>query len=350
MPMKRTDKYDGSTNTEGTHHMAIKAISAKRRKELLSLDDGMAERIKEIMEKQGILDRDLARALDVADRTIYNWKTTGQVSRKLLPLLAEYLNTTTEFLITGEEAHPFQKVTDDNKVVQMQHNVESGDVSRPSQSIVMRYVGIYELDEVRDSIVDDPTKWLEHCQAFATKPTERTCLAVTLNKEKLDQPGIPAFCLQYLIDGPDFPRGTFLGYAIDIAPARGKFCLFALKRKGESKFTFANGYYYTSNDRMLASSSMGHTYSVENKGFVLRLDRDNPSVDDVWCMPNDFEDWRNDCRMLGVATWRSEWLDVVALRHHTGMWERLDRVYEGRRVREQGETAFKPNRNYPASD
>ena len=341
MPMKRTDKYDGSTNTEGTHHMAIKAISAKRRKELLSLDDGMAERIKEIMEKQGILDRDLARALDVADRTIYNWKTTGQVSRKLLPLLAEYLNTTTEFLITGEEAHPFQKVRGDDNVVQMQHNIEHGDVFHKRQNI-LRYVGIYELDEVRDSIVDDPTNWLRHVMGFATKPTERTCLAVTLNSERLDQPGIPAFCLQYLIDGPNFERGTFLGYAIDIAPARGKFCLFALKRKGETKFTFANGYYYTLNDRMLASSSMGHSYSLENKGFVLRLDHDNASEDDVYCYPHDFEDWRTDCRMLGVATWRNEWLDIVAMKHHSGMWERLDKVFEGRRVRYPGETAYIP--------
>ena len=339
--MKRTDKYDGSTNTEGTHHMAIKAISAKRRKELLSLDDGMAERIKEIMEKQGILDRDLARALDVADRTIYNWKTTGQVSRKLLPLLAEYLNTTTEFLITGEEAHPFQKVRGDDNVVQMQHNIDHGDVFHKRQNI-LRYVGIYALDEVRDLIVDDPTKWLHHVMGFATKPTERTCLAVTLNADKLDQPGIPAFCLQYLIDGPNFERGTFLGYAIDIAPARGKFCLFALKRKGETKFTFANGYYYTLNDRMLASSSMGHSYSLENKGFVLRLDHDNASEDDVYCYPHDFEDWRTDCRMLGVATWRNEWLDIVAMKHHSGMWERLDKVFEGRRVRYPGETAYIP--------
>ena len=341
MPMKRTDKYDGSTNTEGTHHMAIKAISAKRRKELLSLDDGMAERIKQIMEKQGILDRDLARALDVADRTIYNWKTTGQVSRKLLPLLAEYLNTTTEFLITGEEAHPFQKVRGDDNVVQMQHNIEHGDVFHKRQNI-LRYVGIYELDEVRDSIVDDPTNWLRHVMGFATKPTERTCLAVTLNADKLDQPGIPAFCLQYLIDGPNFERGTFLGYAIDIAPARGKFCLFALKRKGETKFTFANGYYYTLNDRMLASSSMGRNYSLDNKGFVLRLDHDNASEDDVYCYPHDFEDWRTDCRMLGVATWRNEWLDIVAMKHHSGMWERLDKVFEGRRVRYPGETAYIP--------
>lgn len=109
MTMKTKDTYDGSTNTEGIHQMAIKAISAKRRKELLQLDDGMAERIKELMEQQGILDRDLARALDVADRTIYNWKTTGQVSRKLLPLLAEYLHTSTEYLVTGGDTDLFQK-------------------------------------------------------------------------------------------------------------------------------------------------------------------------------------------------------------------------------------------------
>ena len=265
MPMKITDKYDGSTKTEGKHHMAIKAISAKRRKELLSLDDGMAERIKEIMEKQGILDRDLARALDVADRTIYNWKTTGQVSRKLLPLLAEYLNTTTEFLVTGEEAHTFQKISGDDNVVQMQHNVEHGDISRTTPNIVMRYVGIYELDEISNAVKYSPSEWLNSVKAFAEKPSERTCLAITANKDKLHMPGMPH----------------------------------------------------------------------NNHGFVLRMEPDRSNDDDVFVLPADFENWRQDCRVIGVATWMSHWLDDVALRHHTGLWERLDRVYEGRRLRDE---------------
>ena len=314
--------------------MAIKAISAKRRKELLALDDGMAERIKEIMEKQGILDRDLARALDVADRTIYNWKTTGQVSRKLLPLLAEYLNTTTEFLITGEEANPFQKITEDDNVVQLERNIE------PNRSLstigsVIRYVGIYELDEVRDAVKDDPWSWLETVRRFAKQPAERTCLGISLNKDKLDQPGIPHFILQYLIDGPSIKRGTYLGYASDIAPARGKFCIFAIKKREDINFSYANGYYYPVSNRLLNTTSMGDEYQNQNQGFVLQLDPDKPSVDDVFCIPDDFEDWEKHCRVLGVATWQTQWLDEVGMKHHTGIYERLDRVYEGRRIRPQ---------------
>ena len=343
--MKRTDKYDGSTNTEGTHHMAIKAISAKRRKELLALDDGMAERIKEIMEKQGILDRDLARALDVADRTIYNWKTTGQVSRKLLPLLAEYLNTTTEFLVTGEEAHTFQKISGDDNVVQMQHNVEHGDISRTTPNIVMRYVGIYELDEISNAVKYSPSEWLNSVKAFAEKPSERTCLAITANKDKLHLPGMPSFVLQYLLDGPIIKRGTHIGYSLDIAPAFGKWCIFAMKTKAEvaaakkenrkPEFRWAAGYYCTLNDRILPTTKQAHDYAHNNHGFVLRMEPDRSNDDDVFVLPADFENWRQDCRVIGVATWMSHWLDDVALRHHTGLWERLDRVYEGRRLRDE---------------
>ena len=332
-----TDRHTGSGSAMRKH----KKISKTEEKQLLELTNTMGNRITLAMEDQGLSISWLANKMTVVDRTVSDWRKDGNVSTHRIPLLAKYLNTTVEYLMTGAEAHAFTPVSGDSNVVQMQHNIDHGDVFHKRQNI-LRYVGIYELDEVRDLIVDDPTKWLHHVMGFSTKPTERTCLAVTLNADKLDQPGIPAFCLQYLIDGPNFERGTFLGYAIDIAPARGKFCLFALKRKGETKFTFANGYYYTLNDRMLASSSMGKNYSLDNKGFVLRLDHDNSSEDDVYCYPHDFEDWRTDCRMLGVATWRNEWLDIVAMRHHTGMWERLDQVYEGRRVRHPGETEYIP--------
>ena len=46
-------------------------------------------------------------------------------------------------------------------------------------------------------------------------------------------------------------------------------------------------------------------------------------------------DWDKDCRVLGVATWQTQWLDEVGMKHHTGIYERLDRVYEGRRIRPQ---------------
>ena len=325
-----TDRHTGSGAAMQKH----KKISKTEEKQLLELTNTMGNRITLAMEDQGLSISWLANKMTVVDRTVSDWRKDGNVSTHRIPLLAKYLNTTVEYLMTGAEAHAFQQVSGDSNVVQMQMNVESDDITRPSQSIVMRYVGIYELDEVRDAIIDEPDEWLDLVRTFATKPTERTSLAVTLNKDKLDQPGIPAFCLQYLIDGPTFERGTFLGYAIDIAPARGKFCLYALKKKGENKFTFANGYYYNIGDRMLASSSMGKSYAYDNKGFVLRLDHDNPSTDDVYCTPEDFDDWSYHCRLMGVATWRNEWLDIVAMRHHTGLWERLDRVYEGRRIRD----------------
>jgi hypothetical protein len=65
------------------------------------------------------------------------------------------------------------------------------------------------------------------------------------------------------------------------------------------------------------------------------MEPDRSNDDDVFVLPADFENWRQDCRVIGVATWMSHWLDDVALRHHTGLWERLDSVYEGRRLRDE---------------
>jgi len=311
-----------------------KKISKTEEKHLLALTHTMGDRITQAMEDQGLSISWLANKMTVVDRTVSDWRKDGNVSTHRIPLLAQYLNQTVEYLMTGEEAHPFQRITEDDNVVQLERNIEPN-LSLSSIGSVIRYVGIYELDEVRDAVKVDPWSWLETVRRFAKQPAERTCLGISLNKDKLDQPGIPHFVLQYLIDGPSIKRGTYLGYASDIAPARGKFCIFAMKKKGAEYFNFANGYYYPVNNRLLATTSMGDEYQNQNQGFVLQLHPHEPSVDDVFCMPDDFVDWEKDCRVLGVATWQTQWLDELGMKHHTGIFERLDRIYEGRRIRPQ---------------
>jgi len=327
MPTKRIDDYDGSTNTEGIHHMAIRSISAKRRKELLSLDDGMAERIKELMEQLGILDRDLARALNVADRTIYNWKTTGQVSRKLLPLLAEYLHTSTEYLVTGGDTDQFQKRTEDHNVVQMERSLDAAKTVGSVKSLITRYVGIYEHDELVNSVQKNPQDFRNSLHNFVDRPQSRTSIAITLNPDQLNLPGIPAFAFQFMVDYfKDFNIGDYIAYAPDIVPSRGKFCAVAYRLKGnnpDGQWTWANGYYVATAHRQV-SSNMGENFFAI-RDFSLKIDPDKTNEDDVHITP-DYE-----FALVGTATYLVRWLDQVQILKQTGLRERLDTSYESRR-------------------
>ena len=336
-----TDRHIGSGSAMRKH----KKISKTEEKQLLELTNTMGNRITQAMEDNDLSISWIAQQMGVVDRTVSDWRKDGNVSTHRIPLLAKYLNTTVEYLMTGAEAHTFQKVSGDDNVVQMQHNVEHGDISRTTPNIVMRYIGIYELDEISDAVKYNPSDWLKSVKAFAVKPSERTCLAITANKDKLHMPGMPSFVLQYLLDGPIIKRGTHVGYSLDIAPAFGKWCIFAMKTKAEiaaakkenrqPEFRWAAGYYCTLNHRALPTSKQAHDYAHNNDGFVLRMEPHRPNDDDVYVLPADFEYWKQDCRVIGVATWMSHWLDDGALRHHTGLWERLDRVYESRRLRDK---------------
>ena len=317
--------------------MALKNSLSKHEKEtLLDQTTMMGDRISQAMEDEGVSNRTLSVLMEVGERTVSDWKRDGTISLKRLPLLARHLNVTVEWLITGEESHTFQNVNDDDNVVQLERRIDPH-AAYPHTSSVIRYVGIYELDEIRNEIREHPGGWIDHMSSFAKQPSERTCVGITLNKDKLDRPGIPSFILQYLIEGPHFERGSFVGYATDIAPARGKFCLFALKEKGRKEFVFVAGYYYPLGERMLSVNTMGDLYKNNDKGFVLRLDKDHSSPDDIVCEPDRFHDWEHDCSVLGVASWSCQWLDHVSMKHHTGLWERLDDVHAGRRIRSMEE-------------
>ena len=300
--------------------------------------NAMAERMREAVEQcEDYGTTEIAEFCGCDRSLVYEWCRVGG-SRPGMDNLTAFCKATGadwEWLMFGvdDSDRGMPKASEDKTVVQMERPLKL-ERTPEIESLVTRYIGIYELDEVQDLIKKDPDNFLKKVKLFADTPQERTSLAITLNPNQIHSPGIPKFVFQFLAPGTPYPQGTFIGYANDLAPIRGRFCIFAIKYEGSDKFTFSNGFYCPVNDRQISADIGLNFRSERNRGFVLKVLPDKDSDDDVYVLPDNFKNWEKDCRLIGTATYRSEWLDTVSTYRHTGLIERLDRVYESRKLSE----------------
>lgn len=67
----------------------------------------MYEHYQELLDKKGLKNADVARAADVSNMTLSDWKR-GKTTPKTdtMQKIANYLGTTVEYLLTGEEKSP----------------------------------------------------------------------------------------------------------------------------------------------------------------------------------------------------------------------------------------------------
>lgn len=67
----------------------------------------MYEHYQELLDKKGLKNADVARAADVSNMTLSDWKR-GKTTPKTdtMQKIANYLGTTVEYLLTGEEKAP----------------------------------------------------------------------------------------------------------------------------------------------------------------------------------------------------------------------------------------------------
>ena len=308
--MKTNDTYDGSTKTEGTHQMAIKSISAAQRKELLSLDNGMAERIKEIMEQQGVLDRDLARALDVADRTIYNWKTTGQVSRKLLPLLGHYLGCSVEWLVTGKTTEFLKPRPSDDNVVEFNREAGFEGTNMPLIDRFLPAISTAEIGMGRDAV-------RQIISEFSKNHGDRLGISVAFFNPNV--PGIPKFAQQIILPEfcEDMPLGTMVGFADDISPIPGDFIV------GRNNGKFVAGFFFPVGEHIASSNRADSYLNLDN--FEVCRRKIKKTVMDVQCSHDTFE-------LIGVCTYKAEWLSPSLLEEQTNLRSRMKTAFESRRL------------------
>ena len=65
------------------------------------------ERIFELLDRSGMEQKQFAVLIGATDKIVSKWRTSGLKSyRKYLPQIAEALNTSVEYLLTGEKEKP----------------------------------------------------------------------------------------------------------------------------------------------------------------------------------------------------------------------------------------------------
>lgn len=66
-----------------------------------------AERILQLLDKSGMEQKKFAELIGSTDKIVSKWRTSGLKSyRKYLPQIAEVLNTTVDYLLSGDEKKP----------------------------------------------------------------------------------------------------------------------------------------------------------------------------------------------------------------------------------------------------
>ena len=190
----------------------------------------MGTRISEAMEKKKITISGLAKEFGVVSRTISDWKKIGGVPTKNLPRLAKILGLSPGYLLTGYEDAPDHERTGSAEILQFERKLdEKPDAPKSS---VTRFVPIYEITELQEQVRIDPNVFTHNLETFAEQPGERSSIAIALNPDYLEMPGIPTFSIPFTVDYfHGFQRGDVVGYAPDLVPARGKFVLIAYRPK-----------------------------------------------------------------------------------------------------------------------
>ena len=77
-----------------------------------------ADRIFELLDRSGMEQKKFAELIGSTDKVVSKWRTAGLKSyRKYLPQIAEVLDTSVEYLLTGEEKKPAPVPTDKDELV-----------------------------------------------------------------------------------------------------------------------------------------------------------------------------------------------------------------------------------------
>ena len=289
---------------------AQNALSRQEKEELLQATTLMGDRIAQAMEDTGTSNRELSVLMEVGERTVSDWKKDGTISLKRLPLLAHHLGTSVEYLITGETSSYLKPHSSDENVVQFQRQAKHEGVNLPLIDRFLPAVSTAEIEQGKEYVG-------EIIKANAQSSGERIGMSVAFWNE--DVPGIPKYAIQMIIEdhGEDMPHGTLMGIADDISPIPGDYVI------GNKNDEFVSGFFFPI-DGHLATSDRAGSYK-KLKSFVLRRRLNSECSADIICTHENFE-------LVGVCTYKAQWLTPSLLEEQTHMRDRMKKAFESRRL------------------
>ena len=236
-------------------------ITDADREELEELADGLPNRLRLAMEEEGLAVGDVARLMNVRDRTVQDWRAKGQVSRERLSSLAKILNVTVDWLLTGEGSNDLVREERNPRVVQFSSHNRS-----------YRLVPRMDITEIVDTVNNDPDNWQALLKTWQEQAEDFIDpIAITFNPTY--DVGIPLFAQMCNVDWfePWIPYGATIGWSPDIVPAPGSFCMFALKDE-EDVWRHATGFWFPDSDMRFIPMDAGESFK-RAKSFWLVADK-----------------------------------------------------------------------------
>jgi len=340
MPHTFQDKGDSRYALRPNHmrrngQMTAQTITQQEIEELNVLVEGLPNRIKLAMEDAGQSVGEIARMMEVRDRTVADWRSTGMISKERLPLLAKLLGVSVEWLLTGKESTSVQIDTSDNIVSIGRRLTQSSNIHPPSQTLV--YSPVLEIDELFSltaEVGEQGHALIENkLEEFCEDPNSRPVIPVMTADH--NDPGIPRFHFQNLVDGyaPAYMLGDFIGISTGIYPWIGRFVMIALKsrrqREGESGWQLGSGFYYPVGQQPTSDGNALGFPQIDQ--FVLKRD-ESPHL----TRPDDIhvDCQKDEWAYIGVATHLYRWQHRELLFNHTKISERNTASYETYKIRD----------------
>tara|TARA_R100001594_G_scaffold92113_1_gene126419 strand:- start:806 stop:1759 length:954 start_codon:yes stop_codon:yes gene_type:complete len=289
------------------------AVSSDMKADIEEGYKGSGERLNEVMKTIGVSDAQVSVWLDVTPKTVYNWRKRGGWSVLENTLLARHLSTDANWLATGDLQTSLVKRQSEG-AVEYERTV-SYDGSTVPQPLIDRFLPIVSPSEIG--------KGKEYITQIikrnATKGADGRRMGISVPFWDSSVPGIPKFSVQIILFefGSDMPFGTMVGVADDISPIPGDFIF------GTVNGNFVSGFFYPIGQH-LSTASRAADYKNLRK-FVIQKRKHKQGVMDVVTPHNSFE-------LVGVATYKANWLTPTLLDRQTMIRTRMDNAFETRRL------------------
>lgn len=301
---------------EATKRLKDKPVAVK--------DEEVAERIKSLVDTieerglEALTYPEIAQLCGVNEKNVWNWARDGKISKHKLPLLAEVLGTTVEYILTGQGERDFEVV-----------DTGEGSFNLETESTVgLRMVPIVEPIDFANVMTfkENPIPSISALIGGWKRNKEFAFAAIPFRDA--DDIAIPDFAMQMtsgVMDG--LPKGSFCFFSSKMLPHNGDFSLWVTKQLigGEKKTVVCGG--YTHYDGVADTFPLDHLMYDQLTHSKVTLTRSPfvQTIDDIVLKAPRLE---GDTiiasrRFLGTLVAKQQWMHERVMRRQTRVTARV---------------------------